>query len=118
MEHLSNRIPPFDDTSESFDDINHLNLTFAKRIDFLGKENSIFKSALDVLKTVQNQRDFYREKFVSLDHDFVALKLSKMESDDMVLFLEKELEDLKNSMVCVCAKEDKNILVNEFVARE
>ena len=28
------------------------------------------------------------------------------------------MEDLKNSIVCVCAKEDKNILVNEFVAHE
>jgi len=88
-----------------------------QKIKVLEKENSRFKSAMDLLQTVQNQRDFYHEKFVSLDHDFVALKLSKKESDDRVLILEKKLKDLKNSKVPVCAVEDKK-LIDDFTTRE
>jgi hypothetical protein len=91
MERLFNEEPIFEKVHDHAENLKSLNLKLCKRIKVLEKENSRFKSAMDLLQTVQNQRDFYREKFVSLDHEFNALKLSKKESDDRVLVLEKDL---------------------------
>ena len=117
MERPFNEEPIFENIHERAENLKSLNLKLCKRIKVLEKENSRFKSAMDLLQTVQNQRDFYREKLVSLDHDIVSLKLSKKKSDERVLVLEKELEDLKNSRVPVCAIEDKK-LIDDFTARE
>jgi len=102
--------------SQSFDDLNRLNLKFSKRIEILEKENSRFKFTMDFLQTLQNQRDLFCEKLVDMDRDFRKLELSKKESDDRVRFLERELEDFKNSRVNVCAVED-SVLINDFRPR-
>jgi len=71
--------------SDSFSDLNHLNLKFAQRIEISEKEIFYFRDALDLLQTVQIQRDF----FVNMDSDFKILKLSKKESDDSMTFRER-----------------------------
>ena len=101
--------------SLSFDELHLLNLKFAKRIEVLEKENYGFKNRIEYLQNFQIQRDICREKFSSLFNDFNMIKLGKKESDDRVLVLEKELEDLKNSSVCAI---EENNSINDFVARE